>query len=155
MKDASKISNDYVFPYLILFLVKLKDRDLDISNWNYFWKKRDVTFYGQGMFINFMKNASKISNDYVFPYLILFLLKLKDRDLDISNWKYFWIKKGCYILLTGNVYKFLTIFDKTTYIEQYYLKIKISMLFKGTFLSKDTDIFVISPKRRTFYFPEL
>ena len=26
---------------------------------------------------------------------------------------------------------------------------------KGTFLSKDNDVFVISPKRQTFYFPEL
>ena len=26
---------------------------------------------------------------------------------------------------------------------------------KGTFLSEDTDGFVISPNRRTFYFPEL
>ena len=27
--------------------------------------------------------------------------------------------------------------------------------YKGTFLSEDTDVFVISPNRRTFYFPEL
>ena len=26
---------------------------------------------------------------------------------------------------------------------------------KGTFLSEDTDVFVISPNRRTFYIPEL
>ena len=26
---------------------------------------------------------------------------------------------------------------------------------KGTFLSEGTDVFVISPKRLTFYFPEL
>ena len=27
--------------------------------------------------------------------------------------------------------------------------------FKGTFLSEDTDVFVISPNRQTFHFPEV
>ena len=28
-------------------------------------------------------------------------------------------------------------------------------LSKGAFLSEDTDVFVISPNRQTFYFPQL
>ena len=31
----------------------------------------------------------------------------------------------------------------------------VQLLRKGTFLSEGTDVFAISPKRRTFYFPEL
>ena len=34
-------------------------------------------------------------------------------------------------------------------------RIKIQIQFKDTFLSEGTDAFVISPNRRTFYFPEL
>jgi len=50
----------------------------------------------------------------------------------------------------------LTIFDKTTYIEQYFFEDKnLHAVFKGTFLSGDTDVFVISPNRQTLHFPEL
>ena len=34
------------------------------------------------------------------------------------------------------------------------LVIAISVKVKGTFLSEDTDVFVITPNRRAFFFPE-
>ena len=60
------------------------------------------------------------------------------------NWSIKWFRSKCPLFLADSV-----ILEEIATEEQ-----KVAKVI-GPFLSEGTDVFVMSPKRRTFYFPEL